>query len=679
MDLEELASFVGIKESVRNEIFESSMIQNYFEYESGQSKPIIKDRLKSALKYWRDVVKAPPSVINIIDQGVTLDFLTEPPNIETKNNSSALRHSEFVDSAISELLEFGLIKIATEKPKVISPLSVAENKGKKRLILDLSILNEYIDYERIKLEDQYDFYELSKFCNYVTCYDIKSCYHQISMHKDSIKYLGFKWYFQGKETLFVFLVLPFGLSSGPRLCKKLFRPLVTRWRAEGFINVLFYDDGIIGGADYNTCLSAAKFVFKDLLLCHILPNKDKSCWQPIKICDWLGYTWDFNNRIVKVSERRELDLLNRIESLQSILPIVTPRKVAKVVGSLISMNLVIGDKCLLYTRYLQVILHYKEWDDLGWDTRININNLDCAMDIVKELQFLKENFSSLNSRSLSPKAVNHNTMFGDAGEKGVGGFLNVNNIKFEFRTNLPPNLVGKSSTERELYAVLSGLQAFKHYIKDSNLIYLTDSQTCDIICRRGSGKTCLQSYALKIDDFVRENNITFTTAWIKRELNVEADYLSKFVDPDDWNISNELFQKIKILTKLQFTLDPFAMNYNTKCKKFYSRFMCPDTSGVDGLKFSWNNEVCWACPPPSLALKTLTHFLCSKCKGVLIIPDWVSMPVMPLLNSKVFQAYVKNTWVFPGKKFLEGTSSLFNENFKGNLRIVYLDFTSVTL
>ena len=84
-------------------------------------------------------------------------------------------------------------------------------------------------------------------------------------------------------------------------------------------------------------------------------------------------------------------------------------------------------------------------------------------------------------------------------------------------------------------------------------------------------------------------------------------------------------------------------------------------------------------PPPSLALKTLTYFLCSKCKGVLIIPDWVSMPVMPLLNSNFFQAYVKNTWAFPGKKFLEGTSSLFNENFKGNLRIVYLDFTSVTL
>ncbi len=91
VDLEELASFVGIKESVRAEIFESPMIQNYFEYESGQSKPIIKDRLKSAKTYWRDVIKAPPSVINIIDQGVTLDFITEPPNIETKKQYFCLK------------------------------------------------------------------------------------------------------------------------------------------------------------------------------------------------------------------------------------------------------------------------------------------------------------------------------------------------------------------------------------------------------------------------------------------------------------------------------------------------------------------------------------------------------------------------------------------------------------
>lgn len=677
--MDELANFVGIKESVRSEIFEDPMIRNYFEYEAGQSPPILKDRLKTALPYWKNVIRAPPSILSVIEKGVVLDFITEPPKMELKNNSSALRHHNFVSSAITELLNFGLIKTVTEKPKIISPLSVAENKGKLRLILDLSILNEYIVYERVKLEDQYDFFELSKFCKFVTCYDIKACYHQISMHKDFVTYLGFKWIFQGKETYFIFLVLPFGLCTGPRLCKKLFRPLVTRWRAEGFINVLFYDDGIIGGADYDTCLSASKFVFKDLMLCHILPNKDKSSWIPARICDWLGYTWNFIQSIVKVTDQREIDFMNRLDKLQTCLPFVTPRKVAKVIGSLISMNLVIGDKCLLYTRFLQVILKYKEWDDLGWDTRININLLDCKLDIVKELQFLKDNFYKLNSRSLCPKLLQHITMFGDAGEKGVGGILILNGIKLEFRTNLPNSLIGKSSTERELYAVLSGLQAFKSKLINSNLIYLTDSQTCDIICRRGSGKIVLQNYALKIDEFVRNNKINFTTAWVKRELNVEADYLSKYEDPDDWNTSSEFFTKIKILSKLRFTLDPFAMDYNTKCKKFYSRFLCPDSSGIDGLKFPWNKEVVWACPPPALALKTLVHFLCSKCKGVLIIPDWVSMPVTPLLNSEYFKTFVKNIWIFPGNKFLEGKSKLFNKDFKGNLKVVYLDFNNVNL
>ena len=40
-------------------------------------------------------------------------------------------------------------------PWVVSPLSVAENKGsgKKRLILDLSELNHYVEKRKVKFED----------------------------------------------------------------------------------------------------------------------------------------------------------------------------------------------------------------------------------------------------------------------------------------------------------------------------------------------------------------------------------------------------------------------------------------------------------------------------------------------------------------------------------------------
>lgn len=80
----------------------------------------------------------------MIKEGFCIDFITEPPELNLRNNNSAFKNSEFVTKAVTELLENNLIKKVNEKPKVISPLSVSKNSNKPRLILDLSVLNEYI-------------------------------------------------------------------------------------------------------------------------------------------------------------------------------------------------------------------------------------------------------------------------------------------------------------------------------------------------------------------------------------------------------------------------------------------------------------------------------------------------------------------------------------------------------
>ena len=63
-----------------------------------------------------------------------------------KSNKSAITNSEFVEQAITERVPF--------KTVVVNPLSVAINKlGKKRLILDLSVLNKFAKKEKFKFED----------------------------------------------------------------------------------------------------------------------------------------------------------------------------------------------------------------------------------------------------------------------------------------------------------------------------------------------------------------------------------------------------------------------------------------------------------------------------------------------------------------------------------------------
>ena len=231
---------------------------------------------------------------------------------------------------------------------------------------------------------------------------------------------------------------------------------------------------------------------------------------------------------------------------------------------------------------------------------------------------------------------------------------------------------------REMVGLLEGLKSFKHRLTNERVVYITDSQSCDLICRKGSGKMNLQSIAKDIDFFVRQNNIEFSTAWIKRELNMEADELSKIKDPDDWAISMQLFNKIQVLSGFNFTLDPFAAAHNKKCKKFYSKYMCPDSSGINGLAFSWHGEVCWVCPPPSLSLKVLVHFRSSRAKGVMLFPDWGSLPLIPLLEFREFKDHIKNVWSFPGSLFLEvPAGGNFNVQLFKAIKVVVCDFSNI--
>ena len=158
---------------------------------------------------------------------------------------------------------------------------------------------------------------------------------------------------------------------------------------------------------------------------------------------------------------------------------------------------------------------------------------------------------------------------------------------------------------------------------------------------------------------------------------MEADVLSKTLDTDDWSITFELFYKIQVLTKLNFTLDPFANTENSKCLKFYSNFMCPGSAGINCLNFPWTGEICWVCPPPNLACKALAHMKMSQTRGVLVLPGWVSHPVWLLINVHMYSAFCIRKWSFPGYKFLKSGStngSIFGDKFKGEIWIFYFNF-----
>ena len=104
----------------------------------------VKGRLAKHIEFWMNI-GASDFVLDTIRNGYVIPFVNPPVSMYFKNNKSALDNSEFVDQAVSELVDSGCVHEVPFIPYVVNPLSVATNKsGKKRLILDLSVLNKFV-------------------------------------------------------------------------------------------------------------------------------------------------------------------------------------------------------------------------------------------------------------------------------------------------------------------------------------------------------------------------------------------------------------------------------------------------------------------------------------------------------------------------------------------------------
>ena len=116
----------------------------------------VQDRLIKYITFREQELKATAPVLDWIRVGCNLQMLTEPGVYHKANVKSALVNSEFVTKAIMELHveEYGCIRWVIEWPQACSPVSVVDNsKGKKRLVLNLHYLNQFLLKEKFEYED----------------------------------------------------------------------------------------------------------------------------------------------------------------------------------------------------------------------------------------------------------------------------------------------------------------------------------------------------------------------------------------------------------------------------------------------------------------------------------------------------------------------------------------------
>ena len=197
----------------------------------------------------------------------------------------------------------------------------------------------------------------------------------------------------------------------------------------------------------------------------------------------------------------------------------------------------------------------------------------------------------------------------------------------------------------------------------------------------GSKSAALQKEAFAIFSFSLANKIRIEPEWIPRDENQQADYLSRIVDYDDWQIHPEIFAQLDSDWG-PHSIDRFASFHNTQLPRFNSRFWNPGTKAVDAFTCNWQDENNWWCPPPYLVPRTIQHALRTRAQGTLLVPQWPSAAFWPML----FPDGDTNAWFVREVRVLQKRnvvicsgrrgSNLFDGTPNTNLLAVRLDFHS---
>ena len=261
----------------------------------------VQGRLETAITFWVDTLHVSSPVLDWVQEGYKLPLITLPPTSCQPNHKSAIDNEQFVTEALAELLAHRCIKEVYAKPYICSPLSVVTNDGgKKRLVINLKFLNQYLWKEHFKYEDFRTLMQMFTPKDYVFSFDLKSGYHHVDIFPEHWQYLGFSWGKGGRTRYYTFTVLLFGLSTACYVFTKLMRPLIRHWRGKGFRAIVYIDDGIVAAEGEQNAVAVSNQVREDLKSAGFIVNVSKSKWTPAKETTWLGFDINLRNNQLQV-------------------------------------------------------------------------------------------------------------------------------------------------------------------------------------------------------------------------------------------------------------------------------------------------------------------------------------------------------------------------------------------
>lgn len=546
-------------------------------------------------------------------EGIPLEFIGCPPTQchlprEYKFN---VKDKEAISAEVSKLLNRGIVSEIREGWEFVSNIFVRPKPNNKiRLIIDLSPLNIHIKKEHFKMDNLQSAIDMMSKGAFMASIDLQDAYYTLPIAEQFKPYMCFQW----NEKIYMFHVMPFGLTSAPRFFTKVMKPPLAVLRQKGVRLFNYIDDIFIIADTHDDCVLSLKLTEEMLMSLGFYINREKSCFLPSSKMRFLGFMLDTQSMKVYPPEEKVEKTLDFItEFLRPEKYII--RAVASLVGTLNDLShgmdyagahikgleicknqalVFAGEEGFQGMMYLST----EAINDLYWWIR-NIRGSQRKIRVsVPEIVFQTDASMKGWGGVCEEKVVNGRW-------KGQEQYLHINALE----------MLAVFNTLTHLFGGLTGVHFKVQSDNTTTVTYINkEGGTYSFACNK---------FTQMIWDWCQQRDSWISATFIPGKSNREADFASRhFTGDTEWGINPLIFKAI-CHHWFKPTVDLFASSSNHMLTKYVS--WGPDEGAIacDAFLLDWSTfDSVYVFPPFRLATRCLQKIKAEKPTGIIVVPTW---------------------------------------------------------
>ena len=561
-------------------------------------------------------------------QGYNIELLQRPvqANIARELSFQKLEKDK-MNFEIEKMMKLGVIEHAKhEHGEFISNIfSRPKKDGSVRVILNLTKLNEFVEYNKFKMDTLKTIVRMVKPNCFMATIDLKLAYYLVPICSEDKKLLRFIW----NDKLLQYTVLPNGLSSAPRLFTKIMKPVLASLRQEGHLVSCYIDDIFILGDSYEDCLFSLEQTAKLLSNLGFVINNEKSMTIPASKVNVLGFYIDSVSMRVTLTE----DKIDNVSDLCYNLlnsKVITIRFLAQVIGKIVS--------CFPAVRFGPLFFRNLEYEKVkglkkrggSYDGTITVTgNMTRLMRWwIHNLPYTFNDIVIGNPRLIIET---------DASFKGWGASCEGNSTGGAF---IEKEILDMENINvLELKAIYFGIRAFQDkVIRAKHILVKTDNTTAVAYIRNmGGTKVGCNRIAQDIWKWCKSYGVWITATYIPGKENIIADAESRNInDRTEWMLDSRVF---KFINKIwgPVDIDLFASRTNCQIPVYAAWKPDPFAIAIDAFTIDWGEYSFFAFPPFSMISSCLQKVEQDRASGIMICPVWPTQAWFPVIMTMLVE------------------------------------------